>query len=153
MAGSYRTIKATWGPIALQAQLQRQQGDQQQLASATAAAAAAGASVSGSSGAVAAAAAAGGVQLAPGCLDAVGLQEVVLAAVGFVEAQATARAGGASAQVRVAQRLTRLVLCCTSAKFAMPAVWLQTLAFASCTACSACDELRCHLCSAANSNL
>jgi hypothetical protein len=109
MVGSYRTIKATWGPIALQAQLQRQQREQchhqqQQLADpagSTAVAAAAGASGGGSassSGAVAAAAA--GLQPGQDCLDAVGLQDVVLAAVGFVEAHATARAGGASAQVR-----------------------------------------------------
>jgi hypothetical protein len=107
MAGSYRTIKATWGPIALQAQLQRQQ--QQQPANpagaTTAAASASGGGIAGSSGA-AAAAAGGCLQLGSDCLDAVGLQEVVLAAVGFVEAQATARAGGASAQVRVTLRFT-----------------------------------------------
>jgi hypothetical protein len=102
MAGSYRTIKATWGPIALQAQLQRQQRQQQQQDSAGPASAA-GDVAPGSGGAAVAAAAAGGgaaMQAGGDCLDAVGLQEVVLAAVGFVEAQATARAGGAAAQVR-----------------------------------------------------
>lgn len=92
LAGSYRTIKASWGPI-----LQQQQ---QQLTGMGVAGAAAAVSGPGD----------GVSRPGRGVLDAAVLQEVVWSAVSFVEDEATRRAGGAAAQVTALWALSQLLV-------------------------------------------